>query len=242
MDLYIDHNSLPEEERKASRVVEENLRALLDLVEDFRSTLDLFNHVNTLEPDPAAPHRRGRWSEIAGRNGALVVYGFWQVMEAINALKAPTLWQRADVQERRTGDSLFTARFPQIAAIRISAAHPGELSATPQERKKHGLNEAVENQMISVAANSGTFIESMMVVAGKKMTYSSSVKGKLVSYELSEESAQALEQIVGQYLVAFMPLEDPKSRAGREWRQKTDEELHRYQIDHPEWFSPPDGH
>jgi inosine/xanthosine triphosphate pyrophosphatase family protein len=131
-------------------------------------------------------------------------------MHAINASKAPTLWQRIDMAEREAANRLFSAEFPRIEHVRQTAAHPGELSKSAVEAAKHRLREAVHNERIQVAEDSGIFIQSMVHAAEDHMIYSSTFKGQLVEYELSTRKANALAAVVGHYRRAFYPAEDPQ--------------------------------
>jgi hypothetical protein len=177
-----------------------------------------------------------RWASLAGSQGAIIACSFWEVMQATNAMKAPAIWANADMAERGRGIKLFGQQFPQIAAIRKSAAHPGELSATAAEWAKHSIKGSFEAFGIAAVDGTDAFIQGTMYVEGSKMTYGSSFRGKPVSYELSEESAQVLESVAGSYLITFLPLEGEKARQAREWHAKIDGEQLRGQSSRPRSF------
>ena len=122
-----------------------NLIHLHRAATEFRHTVELylFAHDRKLAGQAGDRYfwRMIAWMEIAGRNGSIVAYGIHMVMQAINSVNAPTLQKMVDMNERSQATKLFTAEFPNIAKIRKSAAHPGELSATEKQLDKHRLKE-----------------------------------------------------------------------------------------------------
>lgn len=218
----IDLDALPEEEREAALYIHGNLTQLTASTSDFRATLELFLHAHELKRGGADLFKMAKWIGIAGRNGAIVAHGFWMGMQAINATNAPSVWGKADMNARNEATKLFAAEFPSLAKIRKTAAHPVELSATPTELKRHGLKESYAGLSMQLAP--GTFVQGGMHVSSGKLTYTSSFEGQMVSYDLSDEKAQALERVAELYCQTFYPLEHPITAAQREadraWREQ----------------------
>ena len=213
--VTIDRTVLPPEEHAAAQTVEMNLIHLHTAATEFRHTVELylFAHDRKLAtPDDSC--RMIAWINIAGRNGSIVAYGIHMVMQAINSVNAPTLRKMVDMNGRSQGTKLFAAEFPNIAGIRTSAAHPGELSATQTQLDKHHLKETMVSGLGVFGA--GSYVSGGMVAGDDHLIYSASFEGTPVEYELSVRKADVLEKIAQHYSRAFYPLENATSAARRE--------------------------
>ena len=211
MDIVrIDHDALPPEERDAAKTVEDKLLHMQRAVQDFRHTFDLYAHAH--ERKLAAQNEGGRemwkmitWIHAAGRNGAIITYGFWMAMQEINSVNAPTLRGKIDMEERKKATRLFEAEFPKIAHIRTAAAHPGELES---EAEDHRLKESGTSGAINADDFFGSFVGPTVTAENERLIYTASFKGALADYELSARKADALGAVAQHYCRAFYPLED----------------------------------
>lgn len=212
--VRIDRATLPPGEHTAADTVERNLLHLETAAEEFRRTVELyvFTHDRKLAGQDDS-RRMVSWINIAGRNGAIVAYGMHMVMQAINSINAPILRQKVDMGERSQATKLFAAEFPNIAHIRTSAAHPGELSATDKELEKHRLKEPMLSGLGFFGP--GSFVHGGMHAENDKLTYTASFEGRPASYELSMRKADVLAMVAQHYNRAFYPLENPMAAAQR---------------------------
>jgi hypothetical protein len=229
----IDYSSLPKAEREAAGFIQKNLYQLAYFVKEFTSTFELFqaaqlqgHALSQAENElitsgnwgelhakmKAFAYERGRtgdWLTIAGRNGAITAYGFWMMTQSIYELlgRCPTLRAKHDSRAMKQSRKRFEAAFPGIASIRMSAAHPGELGARPDEIAKHYASSAgLEEFGIKVEGGAGAvFLSSHKVIDDEGMTYSATFGGKVVSYRLSERSIAELGQVADQIWDAFWP-------------------------------------
>src|SRR5829696_1331100 len=124
-----------------------------------------------------------------------------------------------DMNERDQATKLFAAEFPNIAGIRKSAAHPGELSATEKQLEKHRLKETMVSDLGVIGA--GSYVTGGIAAGGDHLIYTASFEGKPVKYELSVRKADVLEKIAQHYSRAFYPLENPRSAAQREQMRRS---------------------
>ncbi|MBF5091144.1 hypothetical protein F1640_14215 [Novosphingobium sp. NBM11] len=171
---------------------------------------------------------------IAGRNGAVVANSFAKLMEAVNATQAPTIWSLAEMAARRAGTKLFSQYFPEIASIRTSAAHPGELSKSKAELFSHKLTSPIKTSALH--SGPGIYISDMMETHENSLIFSATVKGRMVSYELSMRTADVLDCVNAQYHRVFLALEPPELARMRKWRQESAEQHQRAEKSHQPWW------
>lgn len=207
MDLVrLDRTKLPPEDHEAAEFIEANLMSLQSGADGFRWTVDFYLHIRELKRAGLDTWRKVAWTRIAGRNGAIEAYSFSMVMQLIAELLTPAMRLRMNMEKKRAATGLFAREFPQIAAIRNSTAHPGQLSGTPAEIAQHRLG------------GEGVYLSDFMSAEDDKLTLSASFKGRPASYELSADKADALAAAAGLYREAFGPLEDPTTVW---WREQT---------------------
>lgn len=244
----IDGQSLPDNEQVAAHFIQRNLYELAYSVREFASTLELFLSALTQDRGLRAAekgmianrdwaalqtqlegvrYQRDRcsdWMTIAGRNGAIVAYGFWMKTQAIYDLlgKCPTLRGKHDGEMMKSSRKTFEAAFPGIASIRKAAAHPGELSAKPEEIAKHYATSGLEEMGIMGADGGSVYLSGHMMIDDKGMTYAATFMGKVVKYRLSAESLAELGKTVDLIWEAFWPTAHAFRRNQRE-RSRTAE-------------------
>jgi hypothetical protein len=212
--VAIDPTKLPPEEHAAVRTVSSNLTHLQMAACEFRDTAELYFLAHNQKLSGRYDSRRMiAWINIAGRNGAIVAHGIHKAMEAIEKVKAPTLKGLIDIDEQQLATSLFAAEFPNIAAIRHSAAHPGEFSGNEKDLKKHRLREPMMGRLGYLGA--GAFVTGGMTAGKDRLIYTASFKGEPADYELSTRKADALDRVAQHYCRAFYPLDRNRAFWGR---------------------------
>jgi hypothetical protein len=157
MELFssIDLTSLSEDELIVVNDVRSALYRLAHLVDEMRETLNLFNHC--LELSPRAPEvfdnveaaskradawrKYGRWKEIPCKNGALIIYDFYKVMQTMNLLYrgSPKLVDSVDSKILKESNNMFGKFFPDFGLLRNAAAHQGEHSVTAADIANEGV-------------------------------------------------------------------------------------------------------
>lgn len=211
----MDREALPPEEWQAAEYIEGNLRSLQRGAEAFRYTVEFYMHIRELvRTESIDTWRKVAWTRMAGRDGAIEAYSFNMVMELINdwRRRAPTPWGRMDKAKMKVATGLFAKEFPNIAGVRNSAAHPGQLSGSPEEIARHRLG------------GIGIFIGDSMSASDDALHFGSTYKQRPVEYELSYAKADALAKVACLYNEAFWPLEHPTEAAHRELRRQIAEQ------------------
>ena len=102
-----------------------------------------------------------------------------------------------DLQKKKEATRLFAREFPEIASIRNSTAHPGQLSGSPRDINSHRLGGV------------GVYLTDLMVADDDKLTLTATFNKKFASYELSFGKANKLAEVAALYCDAFQALEEP---------------------------------
>lgn len=211
--LYIDTANLPESEREPAHAITVNYLSLQACVDNLAAAVDLFDHCLSLWM-PSGPTERllerrdhnmklGRWHSMAARGGAIAIYEFYQITQAIGSLlsQCPTLSPMIDKTARKEAGRLFEKSFPEFASVRLFAAHGQEMVNTPAKAKEHATSGGVTIDGIVIDAGqvliSGTLIN---------RKYVSTHKGKTVSYDLTPETVQKLADVLNAHYRALAPI------------------------------------
>lgn len=219
----------PEAERDAVSRVRSNLRKLIQIVEGFQDSLDLFiqskawvGQVNTARRTAMdagddqqtktllnSSRRLQGWIEIAARNGAMLTYTAAMLRESNGQelTLCPTLSAKVDRKLTKESWRIMQAAFPDVYNIRTSAAHPYELGSTTADHAAHAIQTEIETPGMSIAGGGEVFMDGNMEVIGDELTYASSIKGKHVAYTLSPRTLAELVKAVEVYLSAFAQVE-----------------------------------
>lgn len=204
-----DFHTLQEGERLCATALSLNLSRLKSLCDQLQSSNDLFDHTSRLLSRPsflereAAWRQFGRWQNIAARNGALVIYDFSQVSQAIGALaaKCPTLFGKLDRDSAKKANTMFNRAFPDFGAVRQAAAHAGEHGAYPADLENDIARDGIDIQGIN--SNVPTMVSGTLF----NRTYAWTINGRTVSYELSQATVDALESITRARFAQFAPVD-----------------------------------
>lgn len=229
--IVIDRDAIPVEEHAAAQDIWMKLADLTGAILEYRNTLSLLNFalsrmqqaVDSKDRNALKERRMiGSWASIAGRNGALVAYGFRARIREIRKIAedAPTIWANMDHTAREAADELFGRHFGKIIQVRNVAAHPGEMTSSTEEKRGHPLRKRYLDTNFDV--DLGTYLEGVLSVEAGVATYVSSYQGKPVSYELSEQTARVLEEVAALNKAMFHPLETVRDREIRLWMAEMD--------------------
>lgn len=231
--LIFNVEMLPEEERETAYAVRSNLSSMDMIVTQFESALKLFDFAESefvrladagelsLEDDLArVEHNRlmASWNMIAARFGAITIYELYQLFQTIDTLTAacPTVAGMIDTEARKRAARMFAASFPDFAPTRNFAAHGSEMTAHPDDAKRHTATE-LDIPEILMGEGSSALISGCLF--GRK--FSSTYNGRVVSYELSQDTLAVLREIVRERVATFEPVSRITHERGREeWLRK----------------------
>lgn len=202
--IIINREILPPEEHEAANTIQQNIYLLASSADGFRHTYNLYQHIRERRM-MGIEEFKVPWTKIAGRNGAIEAYACKEIMASIAGINAPVIRSKMDHDKKDEANRLFVAEFPDISAVRNSTAHP-ELGAKPKEIEKHRAIGPASNSFLFIGDNNTMFVADSMHATEERLEFSSSFKKKLVSYELSEAKADALDEVARLYCAAFAPL------------------------------------
>jgi hypothetical protein len=217
--------AFPEQERADVRTLHLGLSGFSDYLSNVAACLALFDscHLNmqTLaaavpagEPMPPAQRRQDEawfaWQFIAGRDGAIQIFNFGEAMEAAQTtgrLRCPVLWSHVDEGPLKDAQAAFARLFPHSETIRHAVAHQATMAqnaARWQDRavKKHESEWLTAVDFIA----HGNF---------RGRQFITTVKGKLVDYELSQQTLDRMIEIALTFYRGFVRVE----AASAEWQK-----------------------
>jgi hypothetical protein len=215
--LQFSFEALPPEEREAAYWVRKNLDVMHHQLTRFRAALILFNNCLHLtfglidqgrEKDnvDAGLDLPSQWTGMACRDGILSTYNISEMMQAVDAAvsKCPTLKDHRDTNLSKKARNILAEAFPRLELARHGAAHGAKFSATERSRRHHAAKDGLQGPLISAPAGGVIYVSD--TIHGS--TFSATVEGKLVSYDLTPESFAALRLAVGHAWDSFNPVED----------------------------------
>lgn len=204
--------ALPKEEHPYASHINANLRSIEALCDTFRNCVDLYLFAERQVAEAMSNIEKMReraddiqvlrgWGMIGAGHGAIQVQGVYMAMQAISKdllWKSPTVLELLDHSKKNDAYRIFEASFPGIAKVRVDAAHPGELGATPEKAQKNAAP-GLMAQGIRVGMNalfSGSIIEG---------AYTATVDGRVVSYRPNAEAVKSLYAVATAFIGAFEP-------------------------------------
>jgi hypothetical protein len=208
--------ALPEGERDAAHLVSTNLQSFEAHVRDFQSALALYNYCQLLRNGPNMGDACN-WSFIAARDGAMSVYHSYRALDGIRQTltKAPTLVAMVNRAALKSAGKIFHERFSSFEDVRDAVAHAGEKTKTPEQYAKHSFSGNMnEGGIIATNVRNLTISNAL---SGRR--YTNTWEGRIVTYELSQQSHSHLEAAKGFLWEAFRDAET--ATAARElnaWR------------------------
>ena len=209
---------LPEAERDNAWAISGTLSTLSSLVFQFRTALQLldFSKANRKplvglgecfwgeDFQERADHNEvmAQWSMMAARSGSIYIYEFHQSVKAVDnqLAKCPSLRALINREARKRANALFDSSFPDFAKVRHFAAHGSEMTSYPDDIARHSSSDIDRPEIVMSNGHSVTINGSLM-----DRTYASTYEGRLVSYDLSDESANKLDEILTERFRMFEP-------------------------------------
>lgn len=110
-----------------------------------------------------------------------------------------------DQAAKKAAQRQFASAFPNFGDVRVVAAHPSEINDEPG---KQNVNS------IKIHQTSLCIVSSII-----EQNYTSTFKGKLVSYEVNANSSLALRKVLEHWVTAFSPAEKLTVSLAREQSQ-----------------------
>lgn len=150
------------------------------------------------------------WSPLAARDGAMTLFHFSKTLDALKACVAncPSISRVVDHDEFRDIRRSFKKQFPDFEGVRHGVAHSGELL---KDQKRRELNSVTG----PIALGGGLELSEGAQMMGGEIIINRHFKkvyeGRLVSYELSPENWQFLEQLVDRIYALLKALEHPSA-------------------------------
>jgi hypothetical protein len=225
---HIDYNDLPENEHDMARHIQGQLSDLESYIQKFKAAIDLFDYCDLKLNEYDVEHRKrkaenhtaGRewrkatrhlwenylnWKHLATRDGAMTIFHFAKTLIAAKAIfgKAPTLKSKINLDASKKSGRLFNTYFPDFETIRHTIAHTAELKESLEKRDNSAINSGFQQGGLTIAEGTNTLVSG--VIGGR--TFSSSIDGKMVSYDLSNETLAKLKEVQDQFLIAFENLD-----------------------------------
>lgn len=178
--------------------------------QDFIAALALFDSCDQLRKAyPAARGAISLWPFIAARDGGMTIYHFGKVLDALRAsLKgAPELRSATNHDALRDAAKSFTAAFPLYAKMRHAIAHAGDMRV-PASEKRNAIVGDIDLGSIKLhnEDNSGTSTISNTLMG---RTFGNTFEGEYVTYSISSESLQSLQDVKGLTYSAFLKITEP---------------------------------
>jgi hypothetical protein len=197
---------LPEDEREATQFFVQNCRDLAGIAEDdLPHCVSLYQECwAAAQTDREKRRKFSAWALIGARNAVLQLYGFSETLADMNTnlSKAPTLRAMVDASELKSANKLFSASFPNIAHVRLDAAHPSELANSKAGLAKHAASSVnVAGLELSGKHN---FISGTMIGD----SYSATIKNQLVSVPITNKTTETLMDICKILETAFAPISE----------------------------------
>lgn len=176
-------------------------QALTHALELYGFAFENFKQANMMSDERT---RLQAWMMIAARHGAIELYTFWMINQAINNLfgRCPTLKTRLDNATIKRSRSIFSDAFPSIAKIRMAAAHGAEVIDNPEKLKERS-SKITE---LGAGFEGNGFIATPGMIINHCFTIT--IDGTSVSYGMSKETLDSLSACLAELFAAFKPIEE----------------------------------
>ena len=186
---------LPNEQQEVALHIVKNLVVLRSSLASVKSAVVLCDHAETLAPTmPTFRSRRvvDHWRTIAGREVALHIFSFHDIIDAIDALlgMCPVIESLLDRSAFAAAKMVLKINFPKLEPLRAgpqSAEQVGDDSYT-------GNDHLVDPKKVRVS-------EDLL-----KNSYSAALGNQMVFFEVSHDMATKMQAIVVDACRAFDPI------------------------------------
>ncbi len=199
-------SAVADEHRSAAAKLVQSLLSVARYASDFRHAVELFElsrrRARTLGRnrsagigDDSLHMRYESWMLMAARDGAITLYNFRHALDnsTMHLKTCGDINGKASQSDIRALKARFEARFSTFTRIRHGVAHEAEFSGQPN---KHAVIGGIEN-IHGSGLSFGLGDESIVHIPGALVgdTYTATVNGKLVGYEINSASLVVLESI-----------------------------------------------
>jgi hypothetical protein len=140
-----------------------------------------------------------QWQMIAARDGAMTLYHFGVSVQYVGALvrKIPQIDQHVEQEKLREARKILKKHFPGFKAIRHTVSHLSDFMGSIEEFKKHSLKKSINFGGYKIEPG-GLFANNL---SGE--TLLTTYRGDQFSYNISQESLDAMTKIVDLVFLAF---------------------------------------
>ena len=178
-----------------------------DAVLAFNSALALFNFCNDQAPryfaqDQKLLQQLNNWKLIAARDGIWSIYNLGETIQYANpnVIKLPAFNTWVDYDKLRLARRKFRAWFPDYISIRHALGHISETTKNTQERDKNYYKGPFKSNGMIVPGND-TMIMIKNSLNGN--SFQTTFKGRLLSYEISEQTLKKLVMVKDEFFSGF---------------------------------------
>jgi hypothetical protein len=175
---HIDKSTLSEADRQHAHTLWLLFHLMEGFIQRLRNDLELFDYStrHAFRPDS----RKGAWVHIAARDAVITLWDFGdalrQIETAVRSCSAPIRTEKR-IMELRAAIGMFGNAFPNAKRMRRVSAHPAGHFGSAQSRKVNAHKGAVGYSNIY------------------NRTITHTHEGRLLSFELTEDSIGKLETI-----------------------------------------------
>jgi hypothetical protein len=210
LSFSIDSRNFPAAENRAISQIWAAMHSANSHIAGFEYALSLFDSFRPIftrenlfdRTRDAEIHKYAMWSHIAARDGAMQIFHVWKSFAAVSHTlpRCPSLQAKVDGKGVTTVIRLFKSTFPNAEGLRYISAHLAEASLSAS---KHSVK-SFDPQTAPVMTVGGLSLN--------ERSYSASYKGTLVSYELSQETADKMLSLLERLAKCFYEV--------NEWRDQ----------------------
>ena len=192
---FIHFDGLPADEMQPALIVQNALSSFKSHVDQFAAALSLFDSVKATQAqthDHSMTLKLASWAFVPCRDGAMSIYHAYTVLDGVRqTLKAaPELLAMVDRRELKAAGDVFHTQFRTFEAMRHAVAHVGDKMKTPEKLEEHAIKGAFDFGGIRIEGQKGYSTISNLL-NGRR--YSNSWNGKILSYEISDQSLLHLQ-------------------------------------------------
>lgn len=218
----INVSGLPPDEQTEAWLVSSCLAGLDQHVSNFRAALTLFDfclansrvlHETMAEDEPSAIGAIDNWPLVAARDATITIYHFGTSLQAIRAALSacPTLGEWVDASVLREVSRQFRGRFPEFVALRHGVSHAAELTKDRPNFQRNAFSGDYSGPGIKITKAQNLMLQNCLL--GRQFT--TTFKGKIVSFDLSQDNLVFLEKTKAAYYDAFWVAKRKSAEAAR---------------------------
>lgn len=144
------------------------------------------------------------WKFIAARDGALSIYNFAKIMEAIRSSmnEVPTIRAIVDHAAIRLAVKKFESKLPDFEGVRHSVAHSAEFVNSQEAIQRNAFSGTLTAGPVQGIFKSLTIHNSLV-----NSKFTTSLEGRLISYDVSQATLDVLNSAKRDFYAVFAPVE-----------------------------------